>query len=381
MSPHQVIPNDARCPARLGSEPTFCERSIHQPAMYLQRRILIAFAALATTIVSLAAQTSRNSPTPAEVKQAIDQIRAPQVDDKVLTAGRTVSGVLLSEGRYAEAAELLTVIAGKKPNDARVIYAEALAIFNTGRVSESEPLARRAVELARISGAPADPARAQMTADALVLLGVILAVRGDDAAAVKAEQEATRIAPNHFDAQFALGRALFGMGDDSGAARAFRAARTLQPANAQVLFFLATVLERAGEINEALATYRELIALRPEMFEGHLGLGALLLKRGGTNADEGLSELKRALQIDPNLYEAQVAIGRALISGGHPAEAISYLQRAAELAPNNPEPHYQLSLAYRRLGRKQEAADEAAIVKRIHESRRGTKVVTQSRMQ
>jgi Flp pilus assembly protein TadD len=47
------------------------------------------------------------------------------------------------------------------------------------------------------------------------------------------------------------------------------------------------------------------------------------------------------------------------------------LRRAAELAPSNPEPHYQLALAYRRMGRNEEAAAETAIVERIHQLRRG----------
>ena len=89
-------------------------------------------------------------------------------------------------------------------------------------------------------------------------------------------------------------------------------------------------------------------------------------------ADIAGEEYQRALEIDPNIYEARIALGRTLVARGRAAEAVEHLRRAAELAPANPEPHYQLSLAYRRLGRGQEAAAESAIVKRIHESRRAT---------
>jgi Flp pilus assembly protein TadD len=108
------------------------------------------------------------------------------------------------------------------------------------------------------------------------------------------------------------------------------------------------------------------------MAEGHLGLGVLLLKRS-TKREEGIKELQLALQLDPNLYEARVTLGRALISMGRSDEAIEHLRRAAELAPDNPEPHYQLSLAYRRLGNKDQSAAESAIVKRIHNGRRSGK--------
>jgi len=82
--------------------------------------------------------------------------------------------------------------------------------------------------------------------------------------------------------------------------------------------------------------------------------------------------LQRALEINPNLYEARVTLGRYLITRGRSSEALEHLERAAQLAPGNPEPHYQLALAYRHLGRQEDAAKESAIVKRIHESRRGT---------
>ena len=341
--------------------------------MKLTARILfsLTIAAVAHSLCLAQPTPQSNSLSPGEVAQVITEIKGASANEKTLSQAVAVGGNLLRERRYPEAAELFSALAVKMPNNIDVIYAQALAVFNGGRAREAEPIAERALNLTRAAMIANNADSVQRAADSLVLLGVILAVNGHDERSLKALQEAARIAPRHFDAQFSLGRQLFGMGDDSGAVRAFQTAKILQPNNAQVLFFLATALERAGEIQPALATYRELTALRPEAYEGHLGLGTLLLKR--SELDEGRKELERALEISPNLYEAQVALGRALIIGGRPGDAIPHLQRAAELAPNNPEPHYQLSLAYRRLGRRQDAADEAAIVKRIHESRRGTK--------
>ena len=342
--------------------------------MNLAARILfsLAIAAAAYSLcpsLCLAQQPQQsNSLSPSGVAQVITEIKAPLVNEKKLAQAVAIGGELLRERRYPEAAELFSALAVRVPNNLEVIYAQALAVFNSRGAREAEPIAERAVNLTRAAMNPSNAEAAHRAADSLVLLGVVLAVNGHDERSLKALQEATRIAPRHFDAQFSLGRQLFGMGDDSGAAKAFQIAKTLQPNNPQVLFFLATAWERSGEIQQALATYRELTALKPETYEGHLGLGALLLKR--SEIDEARRELERALEINPNLYEAQVALGRALVISGRPGDAIPHLQKAAELAPNNPEPHYQLSLAYRKLGRKQDAADEAAIVKRIHESRR-----------
>jgi tetratricopeptide (TPR) repeat protein len=148
----------------------------------------------------------------------------------------------------------------------------------------------------------------------------------------------------------------------------------------RALFFLATALESAGDIDAALAAYLDLVKREPEAAEGHLGLGVLLTKRGGTDAEKGIAELRTAVRIDPNQYEAQVNLGRVLLKQKLTAESIEPLKRAAELAPSNPEPHFQLALAYRRLGLNDKAIAETAIVKRIHESRRGEGAQTKSKV-
>jgi cytochrome c-type biogenesis protein CcmH/NrfG len=145
----------------------------------------------------------------------------------------------------------------------------------------------------------------------------------------------------------------------------------IKPDDARSLFFLATALESSGNIDAALAAYRDLVRRQPQAAEGHLGLGVLLTKRGGSDIEKGIAELRIAVRLDPNQYEAQVTLGRALLTQRLTAESVEHLKRAADLAPNNPEPHYQLALAYRRLGLREQAQAETAIVKRIHETRRG----------
>jgi tetratricopeptide (TPR) repeat protein len=310
----------------------------------------------------------------ARVARAIEDARAPSLDEGAYAQLLALGYALVAEGRYAQAAELFGALALKRPRDSSVVYGVALATFNAGRASDSMPLARRAADLAleaaRSSSGDAARALNSRAADAFVLLAVAQAVGGDDASALDSARSAAMLAPENFDAQFTLGRALYGAGDDAGASRAFRAAVALRPEDARALFFLATTLERSGDDSAALAAYRELVIKQPRAAEGHLGLGVLLVKRGGAETDEGLKELALALEIDPNLYEARVALGRVLLSKGRAADSIEHLRRAAALAPGNPEPHYQLSLAYRRLGRKDEAAAESEVVRRIHESRR-----------
>ena len=331
--------------------------------------VITACAALVQATCIAPAQSEAPGPSAAEVKQSIALVRSSDVNDEIISRTRSLGQFLLRVGRFAEAADLFAALAEKKPADFTIVYGQALATFNSGHAAEAEPLARKAMEII-LPFADREPERISQAADSLVLLSVILAVQKDDQAALKLLQQAVQIAPNHFDAQLSMGRLLFGMGDDNGAIKYFRTAVSLHPENSQAMFFLATALEHAGDIEGAVSSYGKLATTRPDLYEGHLGLGSLLLKQGDKEIDEGLKELARALEINPNLYEARVALGRALIARGQPLQAITHLRRAAELAPQNPEPHYQLSLAYRRLGQGDAAAQEAAIVKRINESRR-----------
>lgn len=356
---------------------------------------VIALAALSLAAAAAGARASQTG-TPddaARLHALVERLGARPAGRETLDEARTLGVELLRAARYEEAARLFGAMRGAAPTERAALYGGALALFNLKRLEAAEEWARAAVgsttggevtaPSANVNGnansnADAGPGGGAAgdrsfgnAADSFVLLGVVLAVKGDNAGALAAVTRAVEIAPDNFDAQLARGRALYGAGDPSGASRAFRAAVALRPSDAQARFFLATTLEGAGDDAGALAAYRELVGVRPDMAEGHLGVGVLLVKRGGGDTAEGIRALEKALSLNGDLYEGRVSLGRALIRAGRASEAVGHLKRAAELAPRNPEPHYQLAAAYRRLGRKAEAEEESAIVRRLHEEHRG----------
>ena len=58
-----------------------------------------------------------------------------------------------------------------------------------------------------------------------------------------------------------------------------------------------------------------------------------------------------ALKNDSQFEEAEIGLGRVLLTQGKPELALSRLQRAISLNPHNEVSQYQLSQAYRALGR------------------------------
>lgn len=341
-------------------------------------KILVALTFAITLIVAVNLAHGQNNNVPAaQVAEMVARVRTESPGAQASLPALSMGQKLLIEQRYGEASELFEALLEKWPHEPVALYGAALAAFNLGRLERAELLVRSAAEI-YLAGAGSEGAAKSLSikqrtegADALVLLAVILGARGEDAQALKSVQRAVALSPEHFDAQFTLGRALYSVGDSAAAVKAFRAALKLKPDDAKALFFLATTLEGAGDSDAAFSAYRDLARRQPQAAEGHLGLGVLLIKRGGAEVEKGIEELRTAVRIDPNLYEAQVTLGRALLMQKLAEESVEHLRRAAELAPGNPEPHYQLALAYRRLGLNDKAVEETAIVKRIHEARRG----------
>lgn len=272
----------------------------------------------------------------------------------------------LQKGNWESAQKIFENALSIAPQDALSLYGNSLALFNLNRQQEAMIPVEKAAEILTKS-----KENNSLLADCLVLSAVISAVQNQNLTAIAKLEKAIALVPNHFDANFSLGRAYFGSGEIDKSVNSFKKAVAIRPNDARSHFYLATALERAGNTPEALAEYQKVLEISPNNADGNLGLAVLLLKTEGDKSEKGLAALQKAVSLNPNLYEAQITLGKTLIRINRANEAIKPLQKAAELAPNNPEPHFQLSIAYRRLGKKAEAEAENAIVKKIHESRRG----------
>lgn len=352
----------------------------------LRRTLIAAIFAVSLAVLPTGARAQQPGLTDvsSRLTELTQRLSVKPVDGGAVEESRGFGVELLGAARFEEAARLFAAFRLAAPDDPAGFYGGALALFNLHRLDDAQTLARAAIEKGLAAARLRQPTSVNSTTaatrtfgnapDSLVLLGVVLAVKGDDAGALTAVSRAVSLAPDNFDAQFALGRARYGANDPAGAARAFAAASALKPRDEQTRFFLASALESAGDDAGALAAYRELVTLAPGLAEGHLGVGVLLVKRAGDDLSEGIRELEKALAIKEGLYEGQVTLGRALIRKGRIAEAVKPLQHAAKLAPNNPEPHYQLAIAYRRLGNKESADAESALVKKINAARRSSPV-------
>lgn len=189
---------------------------------------------------------------------------------------------------------------------------------------------------------------------------------------------------------------------DLSAHAAMQLARTA-PLSYQAHELNAETLETQGKWDEAAAEYNQILKQQPDLPGIHYRLGRIILSRPATpttaedarkefeaeltidpnNAgaeyvlgelarqaqqwDEAIAHFSRASKLDANFADAFLGLGFSLNFAGRYSEAIPPLEIAVGLQPANPTGHYQLTIAYGKTGRKQDAEREMALFQQTSE--------------
>lgn len=136
------------------------------------------------------------------------------------------------------------------------------------------------------------------------------------------------------------------------------AAAPLKQDALKAILGLSEVLRLQAKFQEAAGVLEAAIAQR------HGGeaqvwaeLGALRLAMGQTG--RAIAELTRALELNPDLSDAQDNLGAALLQAGHFQEALGVLRRSVLARPKDAVARTNLAVALAQLGRTQEALEQA----------------------
>jgi protein O-GlcNAc transferase len=229
-------------------------------------------------------------------------------------AALVLADLRLRLGQNDRLVELLQPMAAANPDDKSVAYVLGTALLNLGRADEAQALLDRVFR--------------DDSPEGHVLLGAMLAHKGDAAAALAEYQKALAANPKMRLVNFLSGQCLMERSDWAGAADAFR---------------------------------REL-AVDPDHYESNLMLGNLLRKEA--QYDEALRHLTHAARLNGSDPALKFALGATYLAVGRTEEALPLLEAVRAAVPDHVPTHMQLALAYLRLGRTQDAAQErAAVVK------------------
>jgi len=135
--------------------------------------------------------------------------------------------------------------------------------------------------------------------------------------------------------------------DLDGAIKEYRAALQLRPDAAELHEALGEFYLDNHSDGDAQGELEKAVALDPSRTKALYLLGRLYVQ--DRENEKAVRYLQRALQLQPNLNEASGLLGTAYVRMGQFADAIPRLEKAAAL-DHYGNVHYQLYLAYRKLG-------------------------------
>ncbi|HEX8455785.1 MAG TPA: tetratricopeptide repeat protein [Pyrinomonadaceae bacterium] len=244
-------------------------------------------------------------------------------------------------------------------NAAAPIYAALADLYESiGRIENAIPAMRLAIE------------RAPANEDYRFRYALLLVNSQAPKAAVIRLREALEQFPRSAKLWFALGLAYMTEHQSVEAAPALERAVELDPQAAPALAYLGLAHAEQGRYTEAIKFYERAVAVNPNLATVHYLLADILLKQNPTDTARPERSLLRAIELDPTLASARLALGKLYVRAERLDAAVEQLARAVQLDPNSAEAHYQLGRIYTRQKRTTEAQAALATFKRLNEGQK-----------
>jgi cellulose synthase operon protein C len=157
----------------------------------------------------------------------------------------------------------------------------------------------------------------------------------------------------------ALGSACEANGFAGVAANAYETATTLDPSNAQWWYRQALITSRLGDQPRALASLDRVLQLNAAYAPAHWRRGLWLLDQGDVTAAE--ASFRRATEVDAADVGGWVGLARVYLTRGENQRAVEALERLLNDHPGDRYALQLLGVAYRRLGREDDARFTLAV--------------------
>jgi len=260
--------------------------------------------------------------------------------------------------RYEEAVAPLASQVAHEPNDAKVQDALGMSYFMTDKfvktVEVFQPL---------LTNLPDDPG-------VLYALGVSLVRTGDSTTAARVFQRMIAKNPNVAEIHVLLGQADADQNQYTPAVAEFSRALELDPKIEGAHFGHGIILLHEGKVDEAVQEFRAELEGHPADARAryHLAYGLLMQQQ----KDQAFTLLTEVVRDKPDYADAQYQLGKLLLERGDVKAAIERLENAVHLDPTKDYSYFQLSAAYRRDGRLEDAQHVLEAYQKLKDKERGT---------
>jgi tetratricopeptide (TPR) repeat protein len=260
--------------------------------------------------------------------------------------------------RFEEAAGPLASQVAHQPDDAKAREALGMSYFMTDKFAKAlevfQPL---------LADPPDDPG-------VLYALGVSLVRTGDAATAGRVFQRMIEKNPNVAELHVLLGQADADQNQHTPAVAEFSRALELNPKIEGAHFGLGIILLHQGKVDESVREFRAELDAHPGDVKAkyHLAYGLLMQQQ----KDQAFTLLTEVVRDKPDYADALYQLGKILLERGEVKAAIERLETAVHLDPTKDYSYFQLSAAYRRDGRLEDAQHVLEAYQKLKDKERGT---------
>jgi len=172
------------------------------------------------------------------------------------------------------------------------------------------------------------------------------------------------------EADMLAGEALDEIHEHAAAIEQFRAAVKADPKEPNVHFGLGYLLWTQNQFEEAAQEFQAELAIVPDHAQALAFLADADLQINHPADAEPL--IRRALKIDPRIGRAHLDQGILFADSGRKEDAIRELKQAAQLMPEDANPHWRLARLYQAMGDKAQANLEFQKTRNLHKAESDT---------
>jgi tetratricopeptide (TPR) repeat protein len=252
--------------------------------------------------------------------------------------------VYTARSDHQRALTVLEAAQNYRPNSPEVLVDLAIAYFGAQQYESALVPARKALAIA-----PDNPGAHQM-------LGKTYFMLGDLGKSITELEAANKLAPNDIDVAYTLGIAYLRNRQPAAAKQLYKSLIEHFGEKPQLHLVIGRAYRQSGLLSDAAEEFKKAIALDAHFPRAHYYLGiTYLLDEGQSKIGEALEEFKIEVAANPDEFLANYYLGVVYNFQRQWDPAITFLQKASTIQPNNPDPYFQLGQAYQELNNHEQA--------------------------
>jgi tetratricopeptide (TPR) repeat protein len=276
----------------------------------------------------------------AEAQRRAGNLVAAEAEYKAILAEAyyKLGKIYSAQGNYQEAMTTLERASSLPDSPTEVLVDLAIAYFHAGQYQKAFAPLTKALALNPQSAA------------ARHMLGKTHFMLGEFEKATPELEAALKLAPKDYDVAYTLGLAHLKR-------RQFPAAKEIYDRmveqlgdRPQLRVLIGRAYRETGFLPEAIEEFKKAIALNPRFERVHYYLGlTYLLKDGADKLSDAAKEFEIELAAHPEEFFANYYLGILSIMERKWERAVTLLEKASRLQPDNPDPYFHLGQAYQSL--------------------------------